>query len=530
MSDAAQLGPEPELDGHVLTSARFLTPLVGFIVGLLFALILLQATIPNLPWSQEVVVGEPEVGGDLPVLFWPISSELGSDSLGRPVIDQVWSGFTTTLKRTVWAGALAVLLAWGLGLLRRSQHPGIPAARPVVAALGAVPPLGLLVLYAWSPLNSHPLLSIPLVVGVTGGLWTALEAPSRSDESPLIALARAAGLVLRHGGMLLSGIILLEALIYGAPGLGTILLSYGRGYLAFFGPSAALFVWLTLWSRFLGNLVLAAVDGIAPAGTETRRGAVSGTTVAIGGAVTLALLALLFLAPIVAAHGPFDIDLLRRFAGPGDAHWLGTDKQGRDVFSRVVHGGRLAAELCVPMVLLALTTSIPMAVARIVLDRAGMPRLLYGIEGVLEGLVSVPWLMLGILVQLNVLGEWPLWAGLTVVLVPRALRVGWALGANERLRRDHLAVVALQAGTLLMAAALTTVVALGFLILVSQFPTPDLGLMLREYRSLILEAPWAIISTGVFVTLVTAAWLVMATLFSQSGSEHRPAGCVHALS
>ena len=408
-----------------------------------------------------------------------------------------------------------------------------------MAAVGALPPLLLLILFASTPVDFfylfhslRPVLAICLVVGVTGGLWTALQLPSREDVSPLIALALAAGLVLRHGGMLLSGMILLEVLI-GLPGLGALFLSFGYGDLALFGASAAVFAWLTLWSRFLGNLVLATVGGIAPTRTETRRGAVHGAAIAIGGGVTLVLLAFLFLAPVVAAHDPIGFNLLERFAGPSDAHWLGTDKQGRDIFSRVVHGGRLAAELCVPMVLLALMTSIPMVVARIVLDRSGMPKLLHGVEGVLEGLVSVPWLMLGILIQLHVFGDWPLWAGLAVVLAPRALRVGWALGANEHLRRDHLAIVAVQAGTLLMAAALTAVVALGFVGLVSQPPTADLGLMLREYRLLVGEAPWALIFPGAFVVLVTAAWLVMATLFSQvsqARSEYRPAGCVHALS
>ena len=436
-------------------------------------------------------------------------------------MDLVWPRFRTTLGRAIWGGALAVLLAWGLCLLRRSQHPGIPAGRLMVAALGAVPPLGLLVLVAY--LYTFP--SISLVVGVTGGLWTALEMPSRRDVSPRLALAIAAGLVLRHGGMLLIGIVLLEAFA-GASGLGPTPL---RGSLALSGASAAVFVWLALWSRFLGNLVLAAVDGIAPTRTETRRGGVSGTTVAIGGGVALVLVAILFLAPIVAAHDPYrsSVQLL---SGPSATHWFGTDQLGRDTFSRIVHGGRLAAEIGVPMVILALLTSIPMVVARIVLDSAGMPKLLHGVEGVLEGLVSVPWLTLGILIQMHVLGEWPLWVGLAVVLVPRALRVGWALGANERLQRDRLALVALQAGTLLMAAALALIFALGFLGLGSSPPTPDWGLMLWASRPIIELVPGGMVFPGAFIIVVTAAWVVMATLLSQLGSEHRPAGCAHALS
>ena len=79
------------------------------------------------------------------------------------------------------------------------------------------------------------------------------------------------------------------------------------------------------------------------------------------------------------------------------------------------------------------------------LDRARIPELVYGIEGVLEGMVAVPWLVIGILIQSNWGAGWPFLA-LAVILVPRALRVGWALGAGAPLQVVHLATVALRLG------------------------------------------------------------------------------------
>ena len=102
----ASLGLAPDVEGRVATQARFLTPLVGLIVGLVFALILLQAT----KLSTETVVGEmPSV-----VLFWPVSSELQSVTSRQPVTDLVWDRFPATLQIMVMGGGLAVLLAWGL--------------------------------------------------------------------------------------------------------------------------------------------------------------------------------------------------------------------------------------------------------------------------------------------------------------------------------------------------------------------------------------------------------------------------------
>lgn len=48
------------------------------------------------------------------------------------------------------------------------------------------------------------------------------------------------------------------------------------------------------------------------------------------------------LAPFVAPYAPDAIDLAGRRAAPSMAHWFGTDDLGRDVLSRVLHGGRVS--------------------------------------------------------------------------------------------------------------------------------------------------------------------------------------------
>ena len=47
-------------------------------------------------------------------------------------------------------------------------------------------------------------------------------------------------------------------------------------------------------------------------------------------------------APWIATHDPFAIDFQALLQPPSTAHWFGTDNTGRDVFSRTVHGARLA--------------------------------------------------------------------------------------------------------------------------------------------------------------------------------------------
>ena len=52
-----------------------------------------------------------------------------------------------------------------------------------------------------------------------------------------------------------------------------------------------------------------------------------------------------------------------------------------------------------PMGLLVLLVGLPMVITRIMLDLARSSVLIFGIEGVFEGLVAVPWVVLGIIIQ-----------------------------------------------------------------------------------------------------------------------------------
>ena len=46
------------------------------------------------------------------------------------------------------------------------------------------------------------------------------------------------------------------------------------------------------------------------------------------------------LAPVVAPYDPIAQDLSMRLKAPSAIHWFGTDNFGRDIFSRVIYGGR----------------------------------------------------------------------------------------------------------------------------------------------------------------------------------------------
>jgi peptide/nickel transport system permease protein len=59
------------------------------------------------------------------------------------------------------------------------------------------------------------------------------------------------------------------------------------------------------------------------------------------GVLTLLVLVAIF-APIVAPYPPDKIDSSNLYAASSSQHWMGTDGLGRDVFSRVLHAGRVS--------------------------------------------------------------------------------------------------------------------------------------------------------------------------------------------
>lgn len=67
------------------------------------------------------------------------------------------------------------------------------------------------------------------------------------------------------------------------------------------------------------------------------------------GLATALILAAVAAAPALSRHDPNRMNIAMALRPPSAAHWLGTDEAGRDVLSRVLHGGResIAAALAV---------------------------------------------------------------------------------------------------------------------------------------------------------------------------------------
>jgi peptide/nickel transport system permease protein len=73
----------------------------------------------------------------------------------------------------------------------------------------------------------------------------------------------------------------------------------------------------------------------------------------LGATVVVVWLVVAILAPSIAPYDPIDQDVTSRLRPPSAQHWLGTDGLGRDVFSRVLYGGRVSLPVAAVVVVLA---------------------------------------------------------------------------------------------------------------------------------------------------------------------------------
>ena len=73
----------------------------------------------------------------------------------------------------------------------------------------------------------------------------------------------------------------------------------------------------------------------------------------LGIVIFLAWILISIFAPAIAPYAPLQQDIVNRLQGPNGTHWFGTDQLGRDVFSRVLYGGRLSLPAGVSVVIVA---------------------------------------------------------------------------------------------------------------------------------------------------------------------------------
>lgn len=245
----------------------------------------------------------------------------------------------------------------------------------------------------------------------------------------------------------------------------------------------------------------------------------------VSSVVLLIIIVLAVFAGPISGYSPNATDLDATRQAPSGAHWLGTDPVGRDVFSRLLHAGRVSLIVGILAALLAVVIGTVLGsiaglfgrwVDGLIMRAADVflsfPSLVVII--VLAGIIgpSIPTLVIAIGVF-----QWPvcgrLVRGVTLslreqeyVLASRATGSGplWLI-------RKHIIPAALPpvsvVGTLAVAQAISLEATMSFLGLGVQPPTASWGNMLTDAQSLtvIRSLPWLWLPPGLAVAITVLA-------------------------
>ena len=236
--------------------------------------------------------------------------------------------------------------------------------------------------------------------------------------------------------------------------------------------------------------------------------------------VVLVILGAVF-ADVLTSWDPTRINPRDRFLGPSGEHLLGTDQLGRDLFSRVLYGGRIA--LYVALVSTAISLSIGIVLGLI----AGYgPRWLDNLLILFfDATKSFPTVMLA-LALVTIVGP-SLTAVIVVVIivnVPGYARIirtqtiaikssefvtaAKSMGAsNARILRVHIMPNVIGPLVILASMDIPVVIAIeagmSFLGLGVRPPTPSWGSILNDGFSQIRDTPWIAIAGGLPIIITT---------------------------
>ena len=156
---------------------------------------------------------------------------------------------------------------------------------------------------------------------------------------------------------------------------------------------------------------------------KVRRGVIgflrNNPTVAIGGALLLALVLIGIFAPYLWTVDPTALAPAKRTRPPSADYWFGTDALGRDVYSRVLYGTRVSLTVGLSVALLATLAGLTIGLV------SGFVRWADGIVmRVMDGLMSIPPILLAIALMALTRGSvGNVIMAITVAEIPRVSRL-----------------------------------------------------------------------------------------------------------
>ena len=240
--------------------------------------------------------------------------------------------------------------------------------------------------------------------------------------------------------------------------------------------------------------------------------------------VTGLILAVIFLcvilAPYITPYDPNKGSILSRFKWPSSKHWLGTDHIGRDLFSRILYGGRVSLIVGAGAMFFGLGIGVLLGM----LSAYGGSLVDNIIMRVIDLLMSFPFMLLAItMVTILGFGTKNVVIAIGIANTPGFARLtrGQVLGIMENeyiiaarsIGAPHYIILTryillncvspiLIYGTLQLGRAILTEAALSYIGLGVQPPNPSWGILVSEGQNYLNSYPYLALIPG-FMIMVT---------------------------
>ena len=241
---------------------------------------------------------------------------------------------------------------------------------------------------------------------------------------------------------------------------------------------------------------------------------------ALAGLLVLGLLIVsAVLAPHLTPYEPTDMNIASRFEPPSWQHLMGTDQFGRDIFTRILYGGRVSLTVGI----------IAVGVSALLGTIIGLTSGYFGgwwdlaVSRVMDVLFAFPAVLLAIAIM-AVLGQsiTNVMIAIGIVNTPIFARVTRASALGTRIQLFVQSAEAIGGSswhiivrhvlpnglpplvvqtTVAFAWAVIAEAALSFLGLGTRPPTPSWGLMLNEGRNVMEYAPWEPVFSGLAIMI-----------------------------
>jgi peptide/nickel transport system permease protein len=252
----------------------------------------------------------------------------------------------------------------------------------------------------------------------------------------------------------------------------------------------------------------------------------------LGTIITLVIVLMTIFAPLLTTYDPFKQNLRARFQPPSAEHWMGTDDLGRDMWTRVLYGGRISLSVGLLSIAISIlvgaliglvsgyyggwTDSILMRITEIFMT---IPRLFVLIAmGMFLRSLDLPNLQAGSFFPIAFIIGILSWTGTARLVRASTLELrerefvqaSRALGADDsRTLLQHIlpnvASPIIVSSTLGLAGAIISESGLSYLGFGVQLPTPTWGNMLSNTQNQMTTAPWTAIFPGMMIFIIVIA-------------------------